>query len=287
MLDSLLVNREFELLRAIRRGVSCELQLMVSNNCLQSCAMSPYHMNTLAHASQSGHHTRGFLIDWCFLRCTQMRLQEPVNYIRSEWIRPEDLHHYEALGYDSFKITERGAPTAALVTRVKAWSERRYDGNLLDLVQPFGFATAKPGDGGGGFRWRLQHLFRPFTVSLARMWNVKKLADARGMLGTWDGPPPVTIDNRALDGFLGRFLTAGCKEVDCETCRYCHRWAEKAVRVDPEYRRRCLLLYEEVFADLCSGRMWGLEAAGGAAAPVGTPAGGKAPAEPAASAGTP
>ncbi|MBI2921642.1 MAG: U32 family peptidase [Planctomycetes bacterium] len=264
MLDSILVNREFEVLKAIRKGVKCELQLMVSNNCMQSCAMSPYHMNTLAHASQSGHHTKGFFIDWCFLKCTQMKLLDPVNYIRSEWIRPEDLHHYEALGYDSFKITERGAPTAALVGRVRAWSERRYDGNLLDLVQPFGFDLARPGDGAMGLWWRLKHLFRPFTVSLKKMWNVKKLAEERGMLGTREGAAPVTIDNRALDGFIGRFLTAGCKDVDCETCRHCHRWAEKSVKIDPEYKRKCLKLYEEIFADMHSGRMWGLVPSNGA-----------------------
>ncbi len=136
MLDSLLVNREFRLLRALRKAVQCDLQLLVNNSCLQSCAFSHYHMNTLAHASQSGHHSKGFFVDWCFLRCTMMRLMDPANYVRSEWVRPEDLHHYEALGYDHFKLTERGAPTPVLVRRVKAYSERAFNGNLLDLVQP-------------------------------------------------------------------------------------------------------------------------------------------------------
>lgn len=258
MLDSLLVNREFELLRAIRKAVKCELQLLLNNNCMQSCALSPYHMNTLAHASQSGHHTRGFFVDWCFLQCTAMKLQDPVNYIRSEWIRPEDLHLYEAMGYDSFKITERGAPTDVLARRVAAYAKRRFDGNLLDLVQAYGFREIRGDAPGRGFLWRFKHLFRPFAVNLARLWNVKKLAEARGLMGGGEGPPPVTIDNRSLDGFMDRFVTAGCKDVDCESCRHCHRWAERAVRVDPAFRDRCAALYRTVFDDMESGRLWGL-----------------------------
>jgi len=67
-------------------------------------------MNALAHAGQEWHGNRGFFIDWCFLRCTEMKLRDPVNYIRSEWIRPEDIPAYEEMGYDLFKVTERDLP---------------------------------------------------------------------------------------------------------------------------------------------------------------------------------
>ncbi len=168
MLDALLVNREFQLLRSIRKGIRCELQLLVNNVCMQSCAMSHYHMNTLAHASQSGHSTGGFFIDWCFLQCTMKKLLDPVEYLRADWIRPEDIHLYEEMGYDSFKIAERGAPTAVLVNRVKAYAERRFDGNLLDLVQPYGFPGQETGaeDARRSLFWRLRHLIHPAKVDL-------------------------------------------------------------------------------------------------------------------------
>ncbi|MBI2932405.1 MAG: U32 family peptidase [Planctomycetes bacterium] len=260
MLDSLLVNREFKLLKAIRAAVKCDLELLVNNSCMSSCAYSHYHMNTLAHASQSRHHSRGFFIDWCFLRCTMMKLTDPINYIRSEWIRPEDLHLYESMGYDRIKITERGAPTDVLARRVKAYTERRYDGNLLDLVQPYGFsgAVSDAREQRRTFWWRFKHLFRPFLVDLRRLWNVKRLAEERGMLKPLSGPPPVVVDNRALDGFMDRFQAKGCKDVDCESCQYCHRWAERAVRIEPQYRDRCVGLYDQVFDDMHSGRMWGI-----------------------------
>lgn len=260
MLDGLLVNREFRLLRAVRESVKCDLELLVNNSCMASCAYSPYHMTTLAHASQSRHRSKGFFIDWCFLRCSMMKLESPVDYIRSEWIRPEDLPLYEDLGYHRFKVTERGAPTEVLVRRVRAYARRRYEGNLLDLVQPYGFSEddSDPDAGWRGLRWRIKHLLRPFLADVRRLWNVKRLAEARGMLKPVAGNPPVFIDNRALDGFMERFLAKGCKDVECDACRYCHRWADRAVKIDPEYKARCMHLYGQVFDDLHSGRMWGL-----------------------------
>ncbi|HEY7528213.1 MAG TPA: U32 family peptidase, partial [Candidatus Deferrimicrobiaceae bacterium] len=61
VLDSILVNRELGTLAAIRKGISCDLELLVNNNCLSACAMSPSHMNALSHAGQRGHGNDGFL----------------------------------------------------------------------------------------------------------------------------------------------------------------------------------------------------------------------------------
>lgn len=143
--------------------------------------------------------------------------------------------------------------------RVQAYAERRYEGNLLDLVQPYGFSkeASDPDAGRSRLWWALKYNFRPFQVRMWRLWNVKKLAEERGMLTPLAGNPPVAIENRALDGFMERFLTKGCKDMDCEACRYCHRWAEQAVKIDPVYKARCLRLYEQTFDDLHSGRMWG------------------------------
>lgn len=261
VLDSLLVNRELATLRQIRAKVGCELELLANNNCLQGCALSPMHMTTLAHASQSWHQNKGFFIDWCLLKCTSMRLDDAVNYIRADWIRPEDLALYEAIGYDRFKLVERDLPTSIMLARVKAYTERRYDGNLLDLVQPYAFKGATDDryyrtGWWAKLRFALQHVLRPGLVNPARMLLLKRLADLRNMTTPVEGAPPVVIDNRALDGFMDRFRTQGCRDRDCEECRWCHRFAEKAVRVDPEHRERSQAAYADVFGALDGGDMW-------------------------------
>lgn len=258
VLDSILVNRELGVLERIRKRVRCDLALLVNNNCLSGCALSPMHMNALSHAGQSWNGNRGFFIDWCFLRCTEMKLRDPVNYLRSEWIRPEDLHVYEDLGYDLFKIAERDIPTPLMVTRVRAYAGRRYDGNLLDLVQPYAFQGVEQNDRyyRRGPAWILRFLLRPFLVNPARMMLLKRVADLRHMTRPLTGEAPVHIDNRALDGFLDRFRESGCRDVECEECRWCHDFVRKAVRIDEAHRAQVLEAYETLFGALDDGSMW-------------------------------
>jgi collagenase-like PrtC family protease len=258
VLDSILVNRELETLRQIRKAVSCDLELMANNNCLTGCAMSPMHMNALAHAGQAWHANKGFFIDWCFLKCTEMKMRDPVHYLRSEWIRPEDLRIYEELGFDLFKIAERDIPTEMMMTRVKAYAGRRYDGNLLDLVQAYGFQGIRADHDyyRRGLGWLLRFIIRPGLANPLRMLPLKRLAEMRGMTRPLEGPPPVVIDNRALDGFMERFRSASCIGVDCEDCRWCHEFTAKAVKIDDANRAEALAAYGELFASLNGGSMW-------------------------------
>jgi collagenase-like PrtC family protease len=253
-LNSPFVNRDFETLAEIRRAVTCDLQLLVNNSCIQSCPYTAYHKVTLAHASQAGHASGGFFIDYCYLKCSFLKLLEPVNYIRSDWIRPEDVPQYESLGYSTLKLTERNAPTDVMVRRVKAYAEKRFDGNLLDLVQPFGYQTKSKETMKGklGRAWWLgKHIYRPWKTRWSQLRRAKKLAEKRGMLHRSGTEAPVVVDNRALDGFLNSF-PKNCRSRDCEQCQYCHQWTARAVRVNPQYREECLELYRGVFQDLLS-----------------------------------
>jgi hypothetical protein len=145
-----------------------------------------------------------------------------------------------------------------MVRRVRAYSERCYDGNLLDLVQGWGFQSGQEPSQyfRRGLFWSFRTFVRPRTVNPLRLLPIRRLAEAQGMLTPLRRDPPVVIDNRALDGFLEFFFKVDCHERDCEECRYCHRVAERAVRVDPEFRREVLRQYDEVLDDLCSGGMW-------------------------------
>ncbi len=258
VLDSILVNRELETLKEIRKAVTCDLELMANNNCLTGCAMSPMHMNALAHTGQSWHDNKAFFIDWCFLKCTEMKMRNPVHYIRSEWIRPEDLPIYEEMGYDLFKIAERDIPTEIMMTRIKAYSERHFDGNLLDLIQAYGFQGIKENHSyyKRGLGWFLRFIIRPGLANPLRMLPLKRLAELRGMTRPIEGRPPVYINNRALDGFMERFRTKSCIGVDCEECRWCHEFAAKAVTIDEANRTESLEAYDNLFDSLHDGSMW-------------------------------
>lgn len=190
VLDPLQVNRDFKTLKGIAKAANAELELIVNNNCFQYCPEIYNHQNFLSHSS---HHTLQHSIehDYSYNWCSRERLREPANYLIADWIRPEDVHHYEAIGYKRFKFTDRNTPVEYLKKRASAYFERRYEGNLLDLIQHFAYRdTVKASD-------YLENVF---------------------------------IDNRKLDDYLKVFLKSECKAKDCgDTCRYCFDYAEDAI----------------------------------------------------------
>jgi collagenase-like PrtC family protease len=258
-LESISVNRDFAMLESIRRAVKLELQLIANSNCMIFCPLSGQHMVNLSHASQKGHPSRGFMIDYCALRCSAEKLAEPSHYLRSEFIRPEDIDIYRGMGFTSFKILERGAPTAVLARRVQAYAEKRFDGNLLDLIQPYGYKKASPGAGSRlpDLRRFLRYFLRPGVVTTGGLLRLKRLAEQRGLIAGMESEP-VYIDNRSLDGFLSGMKGINCRETDCSQCGYCGKCAAKSVRVDEKYRAEMLEQYSAAFDDMHSGNLWGL-----------------------------
>jgi collagenase-like PrtC family protease len=252
------IHREFRVLEAMRQAAGeVELQLIVNNWCRQDCAIAGNHAVGLSAASQT--KSRGFPLDYCSLVCNDLRLREPVNYLRANWIRPEDLHLYEEMGYHRFKIVERNTPTQLLLDRVKAYSERRYDGNLLDLVQNYAYAAEKFGEKAKdaySVRRLIKYFVKPQAVNLIKFRKVMEFGQVAGVLYPRHGPNPVQVDNRALDGFYDRFREQGCQALDCEACRYCHEWAERVVRVDPEWRRRMGDIYTDLLTEIDGGGFW-------------------------------
>jgi len=76
------------------------------------------------------------------------------------------------------------------------------------------------------------------------------------MTGPVEGAAPVTIDNRALDGFIDRFREAGCRDVDCDECGWCEKFAREAVHIDPRAQAQSLAAYHDLFQALDGGSMW-------------------------------
>jgi collagenase-like PrtC family protease len=253
-LNSILINRDFDTLKKIRETSKSEFTIMVNQCCIQSCNLSsPYHALTISHASQEKHPSDGFMIDYCYLRCSLMRMLDPVNFIRADWIRPEDIHVYENLGYDRFKIIERTAPTKVLVERVKAYANRRYDGNFYDIIRQFIFDGKESGIKN---KLRLLKIFlRPGKINPLKLMKVKRIIEKQHMFTSKLGSPPIYIDNRKLDGFLEKHPKS-CRNRDCDECRYCHEIAERAIYIKKDYKKELISLYENLLKELKTGTMW-------------------------------
>ncbi|HRZ26313.1 MAG TPA: U32 family peptidase [Spirochaetota bacterium] len=253
------IHREFRVLEEMRKaaGDDVELQLIVNNWCRQDCAIAGNHAVGLSAASQK--RSRGFPLDFCSLYCNYIRLTDPVNYLRANWIRPEDIKIYEDMGYENFKIVERNTPTAILLERVKAYHDRRYDGNLMDIIQnyayPFHKFTEREKDAFSKRRM-FKYFMKPKAVNLVKFMKVVKFGEKGNVLFPLIGENPVHIDNRKLDGFIDHFKKHGCQNRDCESCRYCHKQAEKAVSIDPKWKKEMLDIYENLQEEIYGGGFW-------------------------------
>ncbi len=214
------VNRNFAVLRQIRAGVSCQLQLIANLLCLHGCPFSSYHAVVNAHASQARDPLGGYLLDYCTLRCTAARARDPVELIRAPFIRPEDAHHYAQAGIDGLKLVDRGMTTDALLRIAEAYARGRHEGDLMDLLP---HPSKNLRFGGAAPLHTLRHFFRP------RLVNVLRLARGRALFTG----PRAHIDNRALDGFIDFFLEHDCSRLSCEQCNHCGEAAARALTLEP------------------------------------------------------
>lgn len=237
------VNRNFRLLKEIRKNLTCRISLIANNDCLYHCPFNVYHPNWVSHSSQALHPTKGFAIDYCYLFCRYIQIKEPVNFIRGAWIRPEDIHYYEEIGVDKIKLVNRTMPTDQIAMIINAYSKRCYDGNLLDLF-------SKPSKNimlsKLNLLHKLRYFFRPLSVNIFRFVKYKDLFNAS----------KVYIDNKALNGFLEHFLNEDCSLKSCQRCGYCEKIANKVVRIEPDYQREIVIKYHRCLDELISGKLF-------------------------------
>jgi len=129
-------------------------------------------------------------------RCMTARAQSKSAYLKSKFIRPEDVKRYHDIGIRHMKITGRTGSTDYILKMAEAYLAEKYEGNLLGL-------------------WK----------QLDTIYNHKsELEDNTG----------IYIDNRELDGFMNYWFQKRdfrCAEKDCGyECSYCDNfleWGEK------------------------------------------------------------
>lgn len=130
------INRNFELLKKVRKAVQVELEVLANSRCLLNCIFNQAHGNSSSHASNALEN-EGYAVpfnSFYFAQCQIRRLSDPVALIKSPWIRPEDLKIYEQIGIDYLKIDGRGKDNEGIIKIVKPYLERRFEGNFVELL---------------------------------------------------------------------------------------------------------------------------------------------------------
>jgi collagenase-like PrtC family protease len=200
---SYMSNRDFELMRRLKSIRDVDFEILINESCLLDCPFRMYHYNLVSHGSQ-GEKGKAFL-QYPFLSCTLMKLQNVAELIKAPWVRPEDLYRYEDLGIRYFKLSGREKTTEWLLRCAKSYFSLRHNGNLLDIIA---IAT-------------------PTTSDLAMLCEGKIELEFRDI--------ELYIDNNTLTNFLEFFEVSA---INCESacgasgigCLHCYEVANAAIR---------------------------------------------------------
>ncbi|MBI5207741.1 MAG: U32 family peptidase [Candidatus Firestonebacteria bacterium] len=222
------VNRDFKEIKRITENSICDFQLIVNMICKRRCPFVTLHGNFNAHSSQTFTKMNRYNMDYYFLSCLARNFSDPLSIIKANWIRPEDLHIYESLGIKKFKIAERGLTTDALALIIDAYTNKSYDGNMMDLVPTMSkyiFMEKQH------FSKSVKELFR---LSFVNIFKLKDILKRWGELKKSDNYSQflgIYIDNKKLDGVINTFKEKDCLNISCRDCNYCEKLAKENVKI--------------------------------------------------------
>lgn len=130
------LNRNMEALRSLRRhcdDIGKGLHMLANSGCLNHCSARQFHDNLVAHEQEISRMDNAFT----FHSACRGYLEKSDNrrdILRlSNWVRPEDLSHYEGL-VDGVKLATRISPNPLAI--LNAYTTQHYSGNVLDLMEP-------------------------------------------------------------------------------------------------------------------------------------------------------
>ncbi|MDP4092753.1 MAG: U32 family peptidase [Bacillota bacterium] len=126
------IYRKFDLIKDITSATSMGKEVIINSFCICDCPYKMFHYNSLSH-NRKGQE----IYPYYSRRCKRSHLGAE-KYMHINWIRPEDLHYYNELGIEYFKIQGRttvfsGNPAKA----VKHYMDESYDGDLISLMELF------------------------------------------------------------------------------------------------------------------------------------------------------
>ncbi len=130
------LNRDLDTLAQIALQVhqhfpGLKLEVLANEGCLPYCPFKLSHDSYIALANMDGHDQTHAIN--CDIGCMRLLDEHPHRLLQSPFIRPEDIDLY-LYHVDTIKLCGRTLGTDFLINAIKAYRARRYDGNLLELM---------------------------------------------------------------------------------------------------------------------------------------------------------
>ncbi len=110
-----------------------KLCMLANSGCLRNCPSQTFHDNLVSHDAEvrTMQNVKDFLPHLCWER--YKKRENRSDFLRSSWIRPEDVSKYEPF-IDVMKLATRQHVSPRMI--IAAYTRGRFDGNVYDLTEP-------------------------------------------------------------------------------------------------------------------------------------------------------
>jgi collagenase-like PrtC family protease len=131
------INRDFHLLRRIVNRFGDNVEIIVNTPCHKDCTWRMMHYLQLS--GDSLLETNEVSFNYYEHICMARRYEDIGNWLKLNWVRPEDLHYYKAIGINHFKLQGRQTVIKGgdFVRTLEYYFKEDYDGDLIELINLF------------------------------------------------------------------------------------------------------------------------------------------------------
>lgn len=128
------LHRDFSKLQQMVTAFGTGIEIIINDICFNNCPYKIFHYNHEAHENDYSNQAENYF----FMHCGIQKSHNFRNYLKLNWIRPEDIKFYEKMGIHNFKL--QGRPYVAngdIIKTLMCYTEENYEGNLLELLHLF------------------------------------------------------------------------------------------------------------------------------------------------------
>ena len=223
----------YTFLEKLRRVVRCNLQILVNDVEGYWCPNTVFHINAFSHMSQKNNLSKKLWVDPWNWGCVKSIIEKPEELIKSNWVRPEDLSIYERMGYKHFKIVDRGRSTPWLLRVVRAYVDRKYEGNIFDILK-LGIIPGRED--------ACKKVSKEFCNYFLKNYDSRK-EWLKIYFGKYKEGLPCFY-NRDLKNFANYFWKHKCNLTNCYECTYCKKVAKAISFKNPKARKDLIRILE-------------------------------------------
>jgi collagenase-like PrtC family protease len=126
-------NRDFKTIKQVIDNLKCSVGLYANISCLDHCPLRNEHYEYLGFASQSTCCDE-IKQDPFYAVCYFRYLHDLAQFLKTPFIRPEDIEEYKKIGITLFKLSDRADSTATLIRTAEAYLAGEFHGDLFDLI---------------------------------------------------------------------------------------------------------------------------------------------------------